>query len=69
MKLTDEPPMDIVYSVEVGMTNRRYDYLFECTKVVERLKKRIEYLDAWEGIRKEWHNRTLQELQKILGDI
>ncbi len=37
-------------------------------EIVKRLKKRIEYLDTWKGIRKEWHNRTIEELQKIIGE-
>jgi len=36
--------------------------------IVERLKDRIEDLDSWKGIRKEWHDRTIEELQKILGE-
>ncbi len=42
--------------------------VFEMISIIERLKRRIEYLKDWKGIRKELHEEALWELQKILGD-
>ena len=37
-------------------------------QIVKRLQERIDYLKSWAGIRKEWHDRTIEELQKILEE-
>jgi len=38
----------------------------EVIKLRELIEKRIEYLKNWKGIRKEWHERAVEELQKLL---
>ena len=37
-------------------------------EIVERLKKRIEYLDGWKGIISDYSQFELYILQKILGE-
>lgn len=59
MTLTKDEKFALLQDLKVIDNNRR---------IVERLKDRIEDLDSWKGIRKEWHDRTIEELQKILGE-
>lgn len=47
-----------------------YNARWKSVEVHERLKKRLEYLENWKGIKKEWHDRTVEELHRILnGEI
>ena len=38
----------------------------QALKLLELTEERYNYLNDFEGIRKEWHNRTVEELQKLL---
>ena len=62
-----EHPIEITYSIEVGMTTKMYEYYHECSEVVKHIGEYVKVMkdepDEYILLSKVYH-----DLRRMLGD-
>ena len=61
--------LEAVKSEAIQAWGEEEDKVEKQKAVLNEIKKRYDYLNEFKGIRKEWHNRVVEEFGKILAKL